>query len=184
MLEEKLKRVKEGLYEELKKKELEEGEYWQKTYELLLKEGIVEGSFEEDTMKLTVRLATMMTYKLPTVFHFGLEKKHIALKKSKLSPETIKDLQKYSDVYERTKEHMEKRVGQTQIFRSDYEKMVEDYVSSQEEVRAMRDENRRDTMYIRIATEMDTNKLFNIRKDPEKLGRYDAENISDAMDKI
>ena len=185
----KFRNIKEKLVEKLNERELEDGEYWQMVYQLLLNEGIVKGSYKNAAAEVTVRLAVRLLPKLPAEEHWGLEKKYIALKGRKLSTEVQEDLRKYSELERMTHDYLKKELGNKLIFRSQFETMIEKYLMNQTDLPNMASKRKQREAAIRISTVLElTTREFNVQRDPmkkiKKIGNYDIKILENAVDKL
>ncbi|MCK4520951.1 MAG: hypothetical protein KAU20_00120 [Nanoarchaeota archaeon] len=181
-MEEKLRNVKEGLIEKLSQRELEERQYFQTVYQLLHDEGIVKGAYKNSTIQVVATVAVGLRGKLPAEQHWGLEKRYVALEGRELSTEVQEDLRKYSELEANTNDYLRTKIGNQPIFKSKFERMVEDYLMSQTELSNMTSKDNQREAVIRITINLD--KKFKVQEDPKKIGKYDIQSIESALDKL
>ncbi len=182
MTEEKLRNVKRKLVERLSQRELEERQYWQTTYQFLLDEGIVEGPYKNSTSEVTVRLATRLISRLPAKEYWGLEKRYVALEGKELSEEAQEDLGKYSKLERSANDYLRAELGNRPILRSEFEKMVENYLMNQTNLPNITSKENQRVTVIRVTTYLEG--TFKVQEDPKKIGKYDIGSLESALDNL
>lgn len=181
--ENKLRKIKDKLYDEFEKKEMETREYYKTVYKLLLEEGVVYGRYtEDDTRDLTIHIAVNLERKINLRKYRGLEKEYITREDVKLSLKAKEDVRKINELENKTRDFLKKKIGNKLIFGSEYNKIVEEYLKKQTNLSkiATREAQRDALIRIRINLERE----FNLRKDSEKIGRYDLQTMKEALEKI
>jgi len=178
---ENLRNVKEKLIEQLSEGELETSQYYENAYKLFLKEGIVQGPYEDATRDVSIRLAVGLLQKLPAEEYWGIEKAYISLDEERLSTEAQEDLRKYYEFKNKTRDYLRQKLVGRQVLESQFQETVKDYLMNQTNLSDITSPKIQNEMVLRIFSGLALEEEFKVQKDPEKVGNYDLQGLENLL---
>jgi hypothetical protein len=131
MLEEKLRKVKEGVVRSLEQREMKQNTYFQTVHELLMAEGLTKSKYDQGTPYLAITTGVRLMDKIGAKNHSGIEETYVALKGKPLSPEVQQDVQNLSDLVKNARKYVAEKIEGKEVREKEFNEMISSYVSSQ-----------------------------------------------------
>ena len=181
MLEEKIRRIKEGVMRSLEQREVEQNKYFQAVHELLVAEDLAKGKYELGNMNLALETGIRLQSKIGAKNHTGIEETYVALKGKQLSPEAERDVQNLSDLVENTRKYVAGKIEGKEVPEKKFNEMISSYISSQTEITISDDYKRAGaTGWVMGGIRRD----FKVVAEPVKLDGIDKQELYKAIDKL
>ena len=181
MLEEKLRREKEGVMRSLEQREMEQNKYFQTVHELLVAEGLAKGKYNIGNMDLAITTGARLMDKVGAKNHTGIEETYVALKDKQLSPEAERDVQNLSDLVENTRKYVAGKIEGKEVPEKKFNEMISSYISSQTEITISDDCKRAGATGSAMSG---IRRDFKVVAEPVKLGGIDKQELYKAIDKL
>ena len=180
-LEKKLSVIKSGIVDRFNEKEMAESDYWRFTYNFVLDEGIIEGSFEDyNNSAFSIKFATNMGFNIGLKELRGLETNYVFMPGVEFSEEAQKDIDSFVSI----KDGVENYLGMVEknfsrpFTKSEYSGLIEAYISDNSMIR----EELKLEMSTRMRIYFEND--FDLIEDDEQLGKYSYNQIRAAIKKI
>ncbi len=189
MLEDKLKNIQKKTHKKLKQGAISQHELYSLVGDMLTDYGlldknpynketrVLEGYFEEDYMLLN--LASKATFKSKARRHDGLKNVYFNLKKKKLNPEIVADIDNYNSLSFDLKAFLQEKIGDSEVSAPDLLSLTEDYVESRKQ--ELGPEIRKGLDFELFGKMLP---YFKVKKEKEKLGNTYKEDFEEALNKL
>lgn len=128
VLESRLKTVKENVYAELAKGEVESDAYYSMIDRMLSEESFYKSASNRDRMSLNNKVALALELKLGLTKPSGLEKRYVARKDVPLSEAAQKDLDEFKRLKDSAKAYVEAAFGDRPFTESELEDKIHEHL--------------------------------------------------------